>query len=185
MGADHTHRVCTYQEAEEAIRGHEKIYVNDCFCRAPAKAGERPWGYCGHTIETCMGFREPKPEGEQYGYREISQEEALGLFENWKSQGNLFRFVEDGDWLCFCCSCGCEWFRDKEGNRVHDTCEKSPYTESTNADSCTVCGECVDACAYNARSIKDEEMIVDASMCYGCSACEHVCPENAIQMVPR
>ena len=29
------------------------------------------------------------------------------------------------------------------------------------------------------------EMQVDASMCYGCSACEFACPEDVIEMVPR
>ena len=29
MGSDHFHRICTYKEAEEAIRKNEAIYVND------------------------------------------------------------------------------------------------------------------------------------------------------------
>lgn len=28
MGADHEHRVCTYDEAEAAIRKNETIYIN-------------------------------------------------------------------------------------------------------------------------------------------------------------
>ena len=133
MGTDHIHRVCTYQEAEEAIRKHDVIYLNDCFCRAPAKAGKTPWEYCGHTVENCMGFHERKEDDSmQYDYREISREEALGIYEDWKKQGHMFRLVEDEEWLCCCCACGCTCFRDKEGNRITDTCLKSQYMERHN-----------------------------------------------------
>ena len=117
MGVDHKHRVCTFQEAEDAIRANEKIYVNDCFCRGPAREGKTAWEYCGHTVETCMGFHPPGDDDPPYSFREISREEALGLFEDWKKQGHFFRFMEDANWVCFCCPCGCAFFRDKEGKQ--------------------------------------------------------------------
>ena len=109
MGTDHKHRICTYEEAEDALRAHDRIYVNDCFCRGPAKKGKTKWEYCGHAIENCMGFYEPSSDDQQYDYREITQKEALEKYEDWKKQGNLFRFMEDDQWICFCCSCGCDY----------------------------------------------------------------------------
>ncbi|MHC5081421.1 MAG: ATP-binding protein [Planctomycetota bacterium] len=187
MGTEHKHRVCTFEEAEKAIRAQDVIYVNDCFCRRPAKEGKTPWAYCGHPIETCMGFREPaESEGsEGFAVKEISQEEALGMFEEWKKQGNLFRFMEDENWICSCCACGCVWFRGKEGEKVKDPCDKSPFIEKTDLEQCTLCGDCVDVCAYEARKIADDEMQVLSEDCYGCSACEFACPEEAISMVER
>ena len=40
MSADQEHVICSYDEAEAAIKAHDKIYLNPCFCRAPAKAGK-------------------------------------------------------------------------------------------------------------------------------------------------
>lgn len=184
MGTDHAHRICTYQEADEVIRSHKVIYINDCFCRAPAKEGKAAYDYCGHSLDTCLGFHKPKADAD-FSYREISQEEALAICQSWKDEGNIFRSIDGGAWMCLCCSCGCEWFRDKEGNKKRDTCEGSAYIEKTDLELCTVCGECVDVCAYDARAIEDDEMIVKSSLCTGCSACEYVCPTDAIEMVAR
>ena len=184
MGTDHKHRICTFKEAEEVVRSHEVTYVNDCFCRGPARDGKTKWEYCGHPVETCMGFVK-SVEGMEIPSVEITQEEALTRMDDWKRQGNFFRFMLDEAWVCFCCTCGCVWFRDEEGNRKPDPCDKSPFTEKTDAEACTLCGVCVDLCPYDAREIRDDEMRVDAMLCYGCSACEYACPEDAIEMVAR
>ncbi|MCK5115925.1 MAG: 4Fe-4S binding protein [Candidatus Aegiribacteria sp.] len=185
MGTDHKHRLCTYEEAEKAIRDQSEFYVNECFCRGPAKAGETSWDYCGHDVNNCMSFREPSGEDAGYEYVRISQREALDKFENWKQQGNFFRFMVDDDWLCFCCGCGCAFFRDENGQKIQDTCENAPFIEKTDLDKCTLCGTCVDVCAYGARSIESGEMLVDGDKCPGCSACEYACPTDAIKMVLR
>ncbi len=184
MGSDHFHRICTYKEAEEAIRKNEAIYVNDCFCRGPAKAGEAKWEYCGCPVEVCMGFHPPKEDWD-FTSRKISKDEALAMYKEWKNLGNLFRFMEDEEWVCFCCSCGCGFFRDEEGKKVRDTGEKSPFIEKTDLDKCNLCGMCIDVCAYEARSIDDGKMIVVSDNCAGCSACEYACTEDAISMIAR
>jgi NAD-dependent dihydropyrimidine dehydrogenase PreA subunit len=185
MGTDHQHRICTFGEAETAIRSHETIYINDCFCRTPAKQGKSPWEYCGHPTETCMGFHEPKQAEESYLYKVITQEKALEVFENWKKGGGFFRFMVNDGWICCCCGCGCGWFRDEKGNKKADPCDKSAFIEKTDEEKCNLCGSCVDVCAFEARKITDEAMVVRGESCYGCSACEFACPEEAIEMVGR
>ncbi len=185
MGTDHKHRLCTFEEAEKAIRDHSEFYVNECFCRGPAKAGKTSWDYCGHDVTNCMSFREPSGEDAEYEYIRISLQEALEKFENWKQQGNFFRFMVGDDWLCFCCVCGCGFFRDENGQKAQDTCENAPFIEKTDLDKCTLCGVCVDICAYGARSIETGEMLVNSEKCPGCSACEYACPTDAITMVLR
>jgi len=184
MGTDHIHRLCTYKEAEEAIRAHEVVYVNDCFCRGPARAGETKWEYCGCPVEVCMGFKKPEDDA-KFASKEISTDQALEIFEDWKKRGNFFRFLDDEEWICCCCKCGCGWMRDEDGNRVTDTCNKSHHMEKTHSEKCDLCGICVELCPYKARSISDGEMIVNSADCYGCSACEFACPQEAISMVPR
>ena len=106
-------------------------------------------------------------------------------FEDWKKEGNFFRFMENDDWACVCCSCGCGWFRDKEGNKGKDTCDKGTYIEQTDLEVCNLCGDCVPVCAFDARKIEDDKMIVISDECYGCQACEYVCPVDAIEMILR
>jgi Pyruvate/2-oxoacid:ferredoxin oxidoreductase delta subunit len=185
MGDEHVHRVATYEQAERVIRAHDVIYLNDCFCRTPAKNGQTPWEWCGHPVETCLGFHAPRADEPELESREITQAQALEIFENWRADNGLFRFMEDEQWICCCCACGCMWFRDRDGRRTKDTCLKAPFIEKTDLDACTLCEDCVPACVFGARSIVDGGMRVDPEQCYGCSVCEHVCPEDAITMAAR
>jgi heterodisulfide reductase subunit A len=49
---------------------------------------------------------------------------------------------------------------------------------------CTVCGRCIDACPYGARSIDIEEnqVMVNPVMCQGCGACAAACPNFATEL---
>ncbi len=178
-------RVCTHQQVEATLRAHDTFFINDCFCRGPARAGKTAWDYCGHSIDTCMGVNRPDPNEFDVPYREITQAEALAKFHDWRNQGHFFRTMEDEGWICFCCACGCEWFRDKDGNLVEDPCEKSAFLEHTDHDTCVLCGSCVEVCAYHARELTDDALIIDQARCYGCSSCEYACPEDAVTMLAR
>ncbi len=47
---------------------------------------------------------------------------------------------------------------------------------------CTLCGECRQACRFDAI---DDEFDIDPWLCEGCGACVHACPVDAIRMEPR
>ena len=49
-----------------------------------------------------------------------------------------------------------------------------------DAEKCTACGECVEACPLEAIEIKDEVAVVDEDTCGDCGACVEVCPSEAI-----
>jgi ferredoxin len=184
MGTDHRHRVATYAEAEAAIRARDSVWINDCFCREPAREGREKWSYCGHPVEVCMAFA-PPPKDADYAAREIPQREALALHEAWTAEHLPFRFMVDEGWICFCCRCGCRFFRDEDGSFRRDPCDKSPEIQRTDPEACAACGDCVDACAWLARRLEDERLVVAEEDCYGCSACVTACPESAITVVPR
>lgn len=52
-------------------------------------------------------------------------------------------------------------------------------------DLCTHCGDCVEACEFNALSVLPDRVISFEELCHGCGACSLVCQEKAITEVPR
>jgi Pyruvate/2-oxoacid:ferredoxin oxidoreductase delta subunit len=187
MGTDHEHRVCTYAEADAAVRRRRAFYVNNCFCRTPAKQGQAKQPYCGHPLETCLSFRNwvTGDMAKAYPQRKVTRQHVQRMMEDWKKRGNFFRFMAGDAAICLCCPCGCGFFFDKNGKPGKDHSGKSPFREQTDRAACTLCRKCMKVCAYKARRIAKGKMLVTASKCYGCSACEYACPTGAITMVPR
>ena len=51
-----------------------------------------------------------------------------------------------------------------------------------DAETCTGCESCVDACPVEAISMQDDIAVVDADSCTDCESCVEVCPVEAITM---
>ena len=52
-----------------------------------------------------------------------------------------------------------------------------------DAEKCTLCGECMDKCRFEAIAEKEDgEIIIDPISCEGCGVCSHICPVEAIEM---
>jgi MinD superfamily P-loop ATPase len=47
-------------------------------------------------------------------------------------------------------------------------------------EKCTACGQCVEACRYNALALINEKILLFQNMCHICGACTLICPANAI-----
>ncbi|NEX20270.1 (4Fe-4S)-binding protein [Thiorhodococcus mannitoliphagus] len=59
-------------------------------------------------------------------------------------------------------------------------------TPQIDADSCTLCGECAQACEFNALAVTRDKVLVFAELCHGCGVCSYVCRvEGAITEVQR
>lgn len=65
--------------------------------------------------------------------------------------------------------------------------EKHQFTGGKKAhldvEECTLCGQCVDICRFEAISKKENgEIIIDHISCEGCGVCSYICPFEAIKM---
>lgn len=54
-----------------------------------------------------------------------------------------------------------------------------------DAEACTACGVCRDACAYGAMRILGSSAMLFPELCHGCGLCAHVCPTSAIADTAR
>ncbi len=62
-----------------------------------------------------------------------------------------------------------------------DELQHSPTVVYVEEDLCTGCGQCVEACVYEAREIDEKNKIarVEEVLCEGCGACVAACPNGA------
>ncbi len=51
---------------------------------------------------------------------------------------------------------------------------------SIDKETCSGCGDCVEACPLDAIEMQDEKAVVDEETCGDCGACADVCPNEAI-----
>ncbi len=64
------------------------------------------------------------------------------------------------------------WFQQKESVKVI-----KPEWDKT---LCTACGECANACRYNAIAIIKDKVLIFKELCHSCGVCFQVCPEKAL-----
>jgi MinD superfamily P-loop ATPase len=53
-----------------------------------------------------------------------------------------------------------------------------------NADLCTGCGKCAEACNYNAIAVVEGKVLIFNQLCHSCGVCSYVCPEDALTEHP-
>lgn len=55
---------------------------------------------------------------------------------------------------------------------------------TVDAEGCTACGNCAEACRFNAIAMLKRPLLFP-ELCHGCGACRWACPEKAITEQPR
>ena len=53
-----------------------------------------------------------------------------------------------------------------------------------NADDCTLCGVCLEVCAYDAIQIEPEPVVME-DKCMACSLCKNICPSEAVTLTKK
>ena len=62
--------------------------------------------------------------------------------------------------------------------------EVSLLVPRIDESKCNLCRECVDFCAYNARALAGEKVMVFDERCHSCGGCSLLCPEDAVSEEP-
>jgi len=72
-------------------------------------------------------------------------------------------------------------------NPVHEDEEVyiSGHKATVDASKCTNCGKCIDYCRFDAISPGEKVIHISDISCEGCFLCSHICPVNAIDMIPN
>jgi MinD superfamily P-loop ATPase len=47
-------------------------------------------------------------------------------------------------------------------------------------ERCTLCGDCAEACEFNALAASKERVLLFSDLCHGCGVCSYVCPEPGV-----
>jgi uncharacterized Fe-S center protein len=165
------------------LRGAKSIALKNCECRTHYKRCENP-------LEVCMILNEVGDQRVKMGKaRHIPLVDAVSVLKNANDKGPVHLSLHMPNHevfaLCSCCPCCCHDLQLVQQHERQDLMVHSEYIAISNYDDCTHCGECVDRCVFNARSIKDEKMEYNSTECLGCGLCVTSCPEGVISMVLR
>ena len=172
------HYVCTHDKARELVGRHSRFWVSNCGCRESRK-------HCARSrMDVCLMFI-----GDEFasgsGKREITLADVESILHEAETKNLVARpFRNDAktetDGICFCCDDCCGYFLN-----AAEKCDKGELIARTDFDPCTHCGICEEACYFKARTMRDDQLTVDADRCYGCGLCVSSCPEECIEMTPR
>jgi Pyruvate/2-oxoacid:ferredoxin oxidoreductase delta subunit len=117
----------------------------------------------------------------------ISQVEALELLEAeharghvhsaWFKDAMLDRFYA----ICNCCKCCCGGLTMMR--RGVNMVASSGYVAEIDQALCANCGDCVEACPFDALSRESGALQRDWEKCMGCGVCEVKCATGAVSLV--
>jgi len=51
-------------------------------------------------------------------------------------------------------------------------------------ERCTLCGNCAEACEFNALAVSKKRVLLFSDLCHGCGVCSYVCPEPGVITEP-
>jgi ferredoxin len=182
-------RVMPYKLVRQLlIENPGSIAAAPCVCRSFVKDPCYP-----NDKEICLFVGDPHASfmAEQHSKaRMVSQDEALHILEIAHDNGFVHtayfnKFVGNRLYaLCNCCKCCCGSM--KAWNMYEGAIPlivSSGYVSDIGKD-CTGCGECMDACHFNAISLDEENEIavLNIEKCMGCGICADICPAEAISL---
>ncbi len=166
--------------AQQLVAQTETIYLRECPCRVEA-------GGCSTgPLEVCLLFA-AYPAEDRTEARPITSQEALAFERRMADRGmifNLFYHHESGavTELCNCCACCCRPLHKMKAAGDYAGQPRSAYLAITDDAACTACGDCLDACFFEARTLVDGALHLAEERCFGCGKCVVYCPESAIRL---
>jgi Pyruvate/2-oxoacid:ferredoxin oxidoreductase delta subunit/predicted transcriptional regulator len=174
-------QILSFEDVNKIIEGARSLAVTKCSCRVID-------GKCGKPLEVCLQIDKAADYGVERGTaRPLTKEEALDIIKMAEREGLVHiadNRREDFHIICNCCSDCCVSWSSAKTKRMK-VASPSRFLASVNETLCSSCAACVDACPFEAISIKEgkfESAEVDMERCMGCGVCTTVCPEGAISL---
>ena len=182
-GPDADYAYLLLSEAEDVVRGQDRVYLWPCDCRTLK-------GACDQSIYNCIRFANDRDLG-----WEISRERAIEIIREADRAGLTHTdYVglggeRDPHAICNCCTDCCQPHLAAERLGVSDVWPRRRHVARLVPDACTLCGTCTERCPFGALTIDEggggEELVLTTSQCRGCGLCATGCPETAIEMEAR
>ncbi|WP_287155704.1 4Fe-4S binding protein [Candidatus Solincola tengchongensis] len=179
-------RVIPYPIANDIIlEDPDHIGVIECPCRHTQSKPCLPLDVCLVVGEPFLGFLE---EHKPNNFRRLLPEEATRILKEEHERGHVhcayFKDAAGGRFfaICNCCSCCCIGMKAYLAFGSPNICS-SGYVARVDAEECSGCGSCVEACPFKALSLGDDLVAeVDPARCFGCGVCASRCELEAITL---
>jgi len=178
-------RVIPYKLAKDIVlHNPNHIVVLECPCRASRPKPCVPLDVCliiGDPFASFVTEHHPNRS------REISQDEAIEILQAEHERGHVHHaFFKDAMLdrfyaICNCCSCCCGAMQAMQNGIP--MLAASGYVSRLQKDQCIGCGDCVDACQFDALDMDDGMVNIDTTMCMGCGVCVSICDQGAHHLV--
>ncbi len=112
----------------------------------------------------------------------MTHERAMKLFDEAEQSTAIYSGAKTRQIanICTCCSCCCTVQRhERDGLNV---LKPSRFRPECFHDKCVKCKLCISRCYYDAISLVDGKIEIDADLCKGCGNCVVKCPVKALNM---
>ncbi len=173
-----TAKVISPENIKEMVENAKSLAVAKCTCRLTMQK-------CDSPIEVCLQLNNGADYTIERGSgREVSKEEALEIIKQAQDAGLVHVAMNKkgvGHFICNCCGCCCQSFTLLISDGVN-LCDPSRYCPEIDQEACNACGLCEDRCHFNALTLEDDMVVINAEKCLGCGQCSFICPEEAITM---
>jgi len=190
---NHT-EILDWERASYVVENAKTHAVSLCACRHKA---EHLGKACDHDQNNCLSFGTAADVLIHNGLaKPISVSESMHLLEQSKAAG----LAQTGDnvqnklgYICNCCGCCCGMMEAIKTFDINNAIVSSNWIVEIDGETCSGCGECVDACPVDAiemvrykKNNKNYQMAVrEADVCLGCGICPTVCKTGSAEMKPR
>jgi len=180
--------VLDYEKATAIIEGAKKFSIGVCSCRhEKLHVGEKK---CDVPLETCSSFDAAADYLIRHDLgKEVSKSEMLENLARSKEMGLVFcadNVKKEITFICHCCGCCCNVLLGISKFGYPGVVASSNCIPKRDAEECTACGACVDACAIDAiEALAEGNTKIDTAVCIGCGVCALKCPTGALKLVKR
>ncbi len=182
--------IMPYDDVEKIIDNARNISLAKCMCKMRNEfLGNRK---CKdkYPLETCIILNQAAKYFIDRGLaHEISKEEAKELCKKFNKMG-LIHTTEnfsEGDHvlLCNCCPCCCNPLAGITMlDKPHSVAVANYFASTITPENCEKCETCVENCAFNAITMKNNGPEINKERCMGCGVCVVNCPSNVLELKP-